>query len=246
MNQRLVLDEQQQNIAKKIMIALDFPDAASAYRLMEQLKDMPCWFKVGMELFYSEGPKLVETIKSEGHAVFVDLKLHDIPNTVKRASASLTRLGADMFNVHAAGGKKMMEAALEGAEEAGSKPLIIAVTQLTSTDQAVMNEEIGIPGSVADAVLHYAGLAMQSGLDGVVSSAQEAPSIKGVCGDDFLTVTPGIRPSWSAKGDQARVVTPRQALQQGTDFLVIGRPVTQADSPALALTRIIEEMSANE
>lgn len=241
----------QQQWASRIMVALDVPDARSAYNMMDQLQGIPCWFKVGMELFYSEGPQLVRTLKEQGHSVFVDLKLHDIPNTVRRAAASLTRLGADMINVHAAGGVQMMRAALEGAEEAAAgsmsrRPLIIAVTQLTSTDQATLNDEIGIPGPIADAVSRYAELTKQAGLDGVVSSAQEVPLIKQKCGTTFLTVTPGIRPVWSVKGDQARVLTPKQAVQQGTDYLVIGRPVTRADAPASALNRIIEEMSSND
>lgn len=215
---------------------------------MDQLNGISCWFKVGMELFYSEGPHMVQALKAKGHSVFVDLKLHDIPNTVKRASASLTRLGVDMFNVHAAGGLDMMKAAKEGVEEAStetsssSKPFIIAVTQLTSTNQMMLNEQIGIPGKVEDAVLHYAKLSKKAGLDGVVSSAQEVEAIKKVCGNDYITVTPGIRPRWSEKKDQVRVVTPKEAVQRGSDFLVIGRPVTQAESPARALIRIIEEM----
>lgn len=257
MNDRFHGDEMKRSLASKIMIALDFPNADQARRLVEQLQGIPCWFKVGMELFYSEGPQIVRELKAAGHSVFVDLKLHDIPNTVKGAAASLTRLGADMFNVHAAGGMKMMKAAIEGAEEAAvgkspagaspsSRPLIIAVTQLTSTGQDMLNEELGIPGTIEECVRKYAISAQQAGLDGVVSSAREAAMIKQACGETFVTVTPGIRPAWSAKGDQHRVIAPKQALQQGSDFLVIGRPVTQAESPVLAFTRIIEELSEHE
>lgn len=228
------------------MVALDVPSVDEANRLVQLLDGIPCWLKVGMELFYAAGPEFVRELKRRGYRVFVDLKLHDIPNTVKGGAASLTRLGADMFNVHAAGGLAMMEAAAAGARQAvtdgGGRPLVIAVTQLTSTSQATMNDEIGIAGSVEQSVLRYAGLAKRAGLDGVVCSALEARAIKTACGDAFRTVTPGIRPSGSPVGDQARVMTPAEALGEGADYLVIGRAVTAAPDPRAALESIIKEL----
>lgn len=231
--------------AGKIMVALDYPAAAAAEQLLQQLSGIPCYVKVGMELFYSEGPPLIASLKSRGYRVFLDLKLHDIPNTVGRAAAVLTRLGVDMFNVHAAGGLKMMAAAREGMEQAasGQTPLLIAVTQLTSTSEQVMNEEIGIAGPLEQAVEAYAKLAQQAGLNGVVSSAHEVERIKAACGSQFVTVTPGIRPSYAAHGDQTRVMTPREALEAGTDFMVIGRAITAAPDPRQAVEMIIEELT---
>ncbi|RXZ77300.1 orotidine-5'-phosphate decarboxylase [Paenibacillaceae bacterium] len=233
--------------AGKIMVALDYPDAAAANRLLGALAGVPCYIKVGMELYYAAGPSFVSRLKEQGYKVFLDLKMHDIPNTVKGGASSIARLGVDMFNVHAAGGVTMMEAALEGVDKAlagngQERPLVIAVTQLTSTSQSTMNDEIGIAGTVEAAVVRYAKLAKQAGLAGVVASAQEAAAVKLVCGSGFKTVTPGIRPAGSTIGDQARVLTPAQALRQGTDFMVIGRPITGADDPRAALESIIEEM----
>lgn len=234
---------------ERIIVALDFPDAAGAEQLLRQLAGIPCYMKVGMELFYAAGPEFVLRLKEAGYNVFLDLKLHDIPNTVKGGSASITRLGVDMFNVHAAGGKAMMEAAREGVEQAMSgrpestRPLLIAVTQLTSTSQLVLNDEIGIAGPIEEAVLRYAAMAKQSGLDGVVASPLEVTRIKERCGDSFATVTPGIRPAGAAIGDQSRVMTPQEAFAQGTDFIVIGRPITAAADPRQALERIVESIT---
>ncbi|GBF75500.1 orotidine-5'-phosphate decarboxylase [Paenibacillus sp. 598K] len=231
--------------AGRIMVALDYPDAAAAETLLNELAGVPCYMKVGMQLFYAAGPGFVASLKERGYSVFLDIKMHDIPNTVKGGAASVTRLGVDLFNVHAAGGSAMMEAAMEGAAAAsgtGRRPLVIAVTQLTSTSQAVLNEEIGIEGRVEDAVLRYAKLTAASGLDGVVASPQEAAAVKAACGQSFLTVTPGIRPSGAALGDQTRIMTPREAVAQGTDYMVIGRPITAAADPRAALESILEEM----
>lgn len=235
-------------LANRIMIPLDYPDAEQAYKLMQEIRGIPCWMKVGMQLFYAAGPDFIRRLKAEGYRVFLDVKLHDIPNTVKGAAESVTRLGVDMFNVHAAGGRQMMEAALDGVARAidaagpSARPSVIAVTQLTSTSQAVMNSEIGIPGAVEDTVLRYARLAKEAGLDGVVASAQEVAAIKTACGRGFVTVTPGIRPSGADIGDQSRVMTPKEAVAQGTDYMVIGRPITAAPSPREALQSILEEL----
>lgn len=236
----------------RIMVALDYPDADSAMKLVEQLKGIPCYMKVGMQLFYAAGPDFVRRLKDRGYNVFLDLKLHDIPNTVKGAAESITQLGVDMFNVHAAGGKQMMQFAMEGVQEAMSKhareeqPIVIAVTQLTSTSQAILNDEIGIPLSVEEAVVNYANKAKESGLHGVVASPLEVERIKQACGSDFITVTPGIRPVGTDIGDQSRVMTPRQAFSQGTDYIVIGRPITAAADPRQAFESIIEELTQNE
>ncbi|TMV46628.1 orotidine-5'-phosphate decarboxylase [Paenibacillus mesophilus] len=234
---------------ERIIVALDFPDSVGAERLLKQLEGIPCYMKVGMELFYAAGPQFVLKLKEAGYNVFLDLKLHDIPNTVKGGSASVTRLGVDMFNVHAAGGRAMMEAAREGVEQAMSgrpgaaKPLLIGVTHLTSTSQQTLNDEIGIAGPIDEAVLRYAALAKQSGLDGVVASPLEVTRIKERCGESFATVTPGIRPAGSAVGDQSRIMTPQEAFAQGTDYIVIGRPVTAAADPRQALEQIVESIT---
>lgn len=235
--------------AAKVMIALDKPDAEAAIKLAEQLQGVGCWMKVGMELYYAAGPSVVRALKDRGFRVFLDLKMHDIPNTVRGGARSIVRLGADLFNVHAAGGIAMMSAALEGvreAMEAGDAPLepiVIAVTQLTSTSQQVMNEEIGIPGSVADAVVRYALLAKRAGLHGVVASPLEVSAIKSACGAQFLTVTPGIRPKGADVGDQHRITTPREAVACGADYLVIGRAITASSDPLQSLQNIVKEMT---
>jgi orotidine-5'-phosphate decarboxylase len=242
------LDAERSQMANRLMIALDYPDVAGARLLMEKLEGIPCYMKVGMQLFYAAGPDFVRELKERGYSVFLDVKMHDIPNTVKGGADSITRLGADMFNVHAGGGKAMMAAAREGAAAAVKAnpelktPVIIAVTQLTSTSQEVMNDEIGIPGHVGDTVVHYAKLAEEAGLDGVVASPQESAAIAAACGPDFRTVTPGIRPAGSSMDDQTRVMTPRQAIRQGSHYLVIGRPITSASDPRQAALTIIEEM----
>lgn len=231
--------------ALPIMVALDVPDADEALALAGRLAGIPVWMKVGMELFYAAGPDVVRRLKDQGHRIFLDLKFHDIPNTVRGAARSATRLGVDMFNVHAAGGGAMMRAAALGAREAadgGPLPLVIAVTQLTSTSEETMRREIGIDAPLEDVVLRYARLAREAGLDGVVSSAREAAAVKAVCGAGFVTVTPGIRPAGADAGDQARVMTPMAALSAGADYLVVGRPITQAADPREALLQLAEEI----
>lgn len=238
-------------VAGKIMVALDYPDAVSAERLINELQGVPCYIKVGMQLFYAAGTSFVEMLKERGYLVFLDLKMHDIPNTVKGGANSITKLGVDMFNVHAAGGSAMMEAALEGVDMAlsagtKSKPSVIAVTHLTSTNQSMLNEQIGIEGTVEAAVLRYAQLTKAAGLDGVVASPSEVSAIKALCGANFKTITPGIRPIGADVNDQSRIMTPSEALRQGTDYLVIGRPITAAVDPRAAIESIIEEMTSYE
>ncbi|MFF2482916.1 orotidine-5'-phosphate decarboxylase [Paenibacillus sp. NPDC058071] len=232
--------------AGKIMVALDYANAESAEKLLNELQGIPCYMKVGMQLFYAAGPAFIESLKKRGYLVFLDVKMHDIPNTVKGGANSVTKLGVDMFNVHAAGGSAMMEAALEGADAAlasgQARPSVIAVTQLTSTSAQVLNEEIGIAGSVEEAVVRYAKLANKAGLSGVVASPVEVQAIKEACGTSFQTVTPGIRPAWAETNDQSRIMTPKDALLQGTDYMVIGRPITAAAEPRAALESIIEEL----
>ncbi|MBJ6363185.1 orotidine-5'-phosphate decarboxylase [Paenibacillus sp. GCM10012307] len=233
--------------ASRVMVALDYPNAEAAEGLLRELDGIPCFLKVGMQLYYAAGPSFIEGLKKRGYHIFLDLKMHDIPNTVKGGANSIAKLGVDVFNVHAAGGLKMMEAAVEGAELALAgtglqRPLIIAVTQLTSTSQVVLNEEIGIEGTVEQAVVRYAQLTRQAGLDGVVASPQEVRLIKNACGQAFKTITPGIRPAGADIGDQSRIMTPRQALDAGTDYMVIGRPITSAADPRTALETIIKEL----
>ncbi len=225
-----------------VIVAADFPTEEELWKFLETLGEHRPFLKVGMELFYSAGPQIVEKLKERGYNVFLDLKLHDIPNTVSRAMSVLRDLGADMVNLHASGGKEMMEAAVAGLTRPdGTRPILLGVTQLTSTSQEEMNEQIGIPGSVEDSVIRYAQLAQEAGLDGVVCSAHEAAKVKEACGDQFLTVTPGIRFAGGEVGDQSRVATPETAAQWGCDYLVMGRPVTQADDPAQALERAVQE-----
>ncbi|AWB45340.1 orotidine-5'-phosphate decarboxylase [Paenibacillus sp. CAA11] len=234
--------------ANRLMVALDVPNPEEARVLVRLLEGIPCYMKVGMQLFYAAGPDFVRELKAMGYSVFLDVKMHDIPNTVKGGANSVTKLGVDMFNVHAAGGVKMMQAAREGALAAVAEepslhlPQIIAVTQLTSTDQSTLNREIGIPGSVEDAVVHYAQMTKEAGLTGVVASPLEVSAIKSACGIEFKTVTPGIRPAGSSLADQSRVLTPSQAMEQGTDYMVVGRPITAAKNPREALVEILEEM----
>lgn len=242
------MNEQYKEMAGRLIVALDYPDATQASALLQELEGIPCYIKVGMQLYYAAGPDFVRDLKTRGYKVFLDLKMHDIPNTVKGGAESITRLGVDMFNVHAAGGKDMMNAALDGVTKAIQsdrslhKPLIIAVTQLTSTGQDVLNQEIGIPGTVKDAVLRYAELTKDAGLDGVVASAMESSDIASVCGTDFVTVTPGIRPAGSDQGDQKRVLTPGEAIRNGSSYIVVGRPITAAEKPRAAAEQIIKEM----
>ena len=222
----------------KVIIALDFPGRQPALAFLDSLGVEQPYVKVGMELFYATGPSFIQSLKERGHKVFLDLKLHDIPNTVQRTMTVLAGLGVDMCNVHAAGTVKMMAAAREGLEQGTTvgleRPLLIAVTQLTSTDQWRMNHEILIPGSVEEAVSAYALLAREAGLDGVVCSPEEAPAIHKICGNQFLTVTPGIRLTNLTEGgkqDQVRVQTPKEAKALGADYIVVGRPITGAPDP---------------
>jgi orotidine-5'-phosphate decarboxylase len=228
---------------KDVIIALDFQDKNKALSFLDRLGSARPFVKVGMELFYAEGPGIVETLKERGHRVFLDLKLHDIPNTVRGAVTSVSRLGADIVNVHASGGIAMMAAAAEAAAAFGAdRPRLIAVTQLTSTAQEVMNRELLIPGTVEEAVFHYAMNAKEAGLDGVVCAPGEARMIKQKIGTAFLTVTPGIRFAGEAKADdQVRITTPAQAAENGSDYIVVGRPVTGAEDPLDAYLRCRKE-----
>lgn len=234
----------QRHTLSPLIVALDVATADEALTIVERLGQDNLFVKVGFKLFCSEGPPLIKKLVSQGIDVFIDLKLHDIPNTVREGVKELAALGVRMITVHCAGGSAMLEAALDGAEEGASarRPLIVGVTQLTSTSQKVLNEEIGIPGSVEQAVSHYARLAERAGLDGVVCSVQEVPLIKASCGSSFLTVTPGIRPAGSTHDDQVRVSTPSDALKAGSDFLVVGRPIIKEDDPAQAYGAIWNEM----
>lgn len=220
-----------------VIIALDFENKERTLDFLKKFKNEKLFVKVGMELFYSEGPSIIKEIKDLGHKIFLDLKLHDIPNTVKGGMKSLARLGVDMVNVHAAGGIKMMQAAYDAFEGVENKPKIIAVTQLTSTSKEAMNNEQGIPGEVIDSVLRYAKCAKEAHLDGVVCSPLEVRAIKDSLGEDFLTVTPGIRPQ-TVKDDQVRVTTPHDARELGTNYIVVGRPITKAEDPYKAYLEI--------
>ncbi|MEG1593329.1 MAG: orotidine-5'-phosphate decarboxylase, partial [Oscillibacter sp.] len=214
---------------KDVMIALDFPTRAETLAFLDRFTEEKPFVKIGMELFYAEGPEILREIKARGHQIFLDLKLHDIPNTVKRAMSVLSRLDVDMVNLHAAGAGEMMRAALEGLTRPdGTRPLLIAVTQLTSTDAAALKNELLIETPMAETVLSYAKNAADCGLDGVVCSPLEAALVKARCGADFLTVTPGIRFADGEIGDQKRVMTPEKAGGAGCDYLVMGRPITQA------------------
>ena len=228
---------------KDVIIALDFPSKAETLAFLDRFPagEKP-FVKIGMELFYAEGPDMVREIKARGHKIFLDLKLHDIPNTVKRAMASLSRLDVDLVNLHAAGGSEMMRAALEGLTRPdGTRPLLIAVTQLTSTNAETLKNELLIPVPMEETVLSYAKNAADSGLDGIVCSPLEAAKVKEVCGEDFLTVTPGIRFADSAAGDQKRIMTPEKAGKSGCDLIVVGRPITQAEDPVAAYRRTVRE-----
>ncbi|HEY9746798.1 MAG TPA: orotidine-5'-phosphate decarboxylase [Oculatellaceae cyanobacterium] len=236
------------DVAKRLFVALDVPDADSALKLAEQLAPAGVSFKVGMQLFYAAGMRIVKELQTDGRTVFVDLKLHDIPNTVAGAMKSLLRQGVQFVNVHTQGGPDMMRAAAEAArqvsEETGTpRPIVIGVTLLTSLSQAHLNQFLGVNQDVKTYVQHLARQAKDCGLDGIVCSAQEASFIRSACGPDFLLVTPGIRPTQDAAGDQSRVITPRQAIQNGADYLVVGRPVIGASNPADAARRIIDEMA---
>jgi orotidine-5'-phosphate decarboxylase len=232
----------------RIIVALDYAELAPALRMAELVGSRVGMLKVGLELFNSAGPGAITAIREHGARVFYDAKLYDIPNTVAGAAAAVSRLGVAMFNVHALGGVAMMAAARQaadaGARAAGFQaPLVIAVTIVTSLGDREVREELGMPSTTGEAALRLAQLAKEAGLDGVVASVHEVAAIKRSCGRDFLVVTPGIRPSWAATEDQARVATPREALEAGADYLVIGRPITRADDPGSALEAILGEMS---
>lgn len=228
--------------AKAVIVALDFPSAQAAVKFTEQF-EKPIYVKIGMELFYAAGPSIVETIKKQGHKVFLDLKFHDIPNTVAGATRSCLELGADMMNLHAGGGSKMMQASAEEIAKSDlvEKPILIAVTQLTSTNTETLKNELLINSPMEDTVLAYAENAKRSGLSGVVCSALEVRKIKDKLGEDFITVTPGIRPADGEIGDQARVVTPQMARELGSDYIVVGRPITKAENPVEAYNQISKD-----
>lgn len=222
-------------MSKDVIIAADFAGREQTLRFLDQFKDEKPFLKIGMELYYAAGPQIVSEIKARGHKVFLDLKLHDIPNTVKKAMAVLSALDADIVNLHASGGCAMMKAALEGLRRPdGTRPLLIAVTQLTSTSEQMLNDELWIGRPMDETVMHYARNAKASGLDGVVCSPLEAGKVHAVCGGDFLTVTPGVRFAGGAVGDQVRVTTPYGARQLGSDYIVMGRPITAAEDPVAA------------
>lgn len=234
-------------MGKDVIVALDFPTAADTLAFLDKFTGRKPYVKIGMELFYAEGPEIVREIKNRGHKIFLDLKLHDIPNTVEKAMKSLSKLSIDMVNVHAAGTVEMMEAAkrgLKGDSEEG--PLLIAVTQLTSTSQERMNEELLIDGKLEDVVIKYAQNAKKAGLDGVVCSPLESGMIHDACGNDFVTVTPGVRFADSAKDDQVRITTPEGAKKLGSDYIVVGRPITKAEDPVEAYERCLAEFAGEE
>ena len=229
-------------MAKDVIVACDFPGAAETYAFLDRFTGKKPFVKIGMELYYAEGPNIVREIKRRGHRIFLDLKLHDIPNTVKKAMAVLRNLDGDILNLHAAGTTRMMEAALEGLTRPdGTRPLLIAVTQLTSTDQESMEKDLMIKAPIDEVVLHYAMTAKNAGLDGVVCSPLEAGKVHALCGDSFLTVTPGVRFAGGDTGDQKRVTTPAMARTLGSDYIVVGRPITAAPDPAAAYERCVRE-----
>ena len=229
-------------MGKDVIVACDFDSAEKTYAFLDRFSGKKPFVKIGMELFYSEGPQIVREIKCRGHRIFLDLKLHDIPNTVKKAMAVLSRLDVDICNVHAAGTKRMMGAALEGLTRPdGTRPLLIAVTQLTSTDQESMEKDLLIEKPMDQVVMHYALCARDAGLDGVVCSPLEAQKVHAACGESFLTVTPGVRFADGDTGDQKRVMTPAQAKAIGSDYIVVGRPITAAQDPVAAYERCVQE-----
>ena len=233
-------------MGKDVIVACDFDSREKLTAFLDRFEGEKPFIKLGMEIFYALGPDVVREVKARGHRIFLDLKLHDIPNTVKKAMAVLSGLDVDMVNVHAAGTRAMMEAALEGLTRPdGSRPLLSAVTQLTSTDEERMRRELLIGAPIEEVVMSYAANARDAGLDGVVCSPLEAGKVHGICGPGFLTVTPGIRFADSAKDDQSRVTTPARAREIGSDYIVVGRPITMADDPVAAWRRCVNEFVDN-
>ncbi|WP_294776158.1 orotidine-5'-phosphate decarboxylase [uncultured Eubacterium sp.] len=229
-------------MGKDVIIACDFASAKDTFEFLDKFTEEKPFVKIGMELFYAEGPEIVREIKRRGHKIFLDLKLHDIPNTVKKSMAVLSKLDVDMTNLHAAGTIDMMKAALEGlTREDGTRPILIAVTQLTSTSEERMQNELLINASINDTIVKYAQNAKEAGLDGVVCSPLEAGMVKDACSSDFITVTPGVRFADGEVGDQVRVTTPEKAKEIGSDYIVVGRPITQADDPVAAYRRCCAE-----
>ena len=229
-------------MGKDVIIACDFASKEALFDFLDLFKEEKPFLKVGMELFYAEGPEIVREIKRRGHKIFLDLKLHDIPNTVKKSMNVLSRLDVDMTNLHAAGPISMMEAALEGLTRPdGTRPMLIAVTQLTSTDQERMENDLLIHEPIDKVVMHYASNAKKAGLDGVVCSPLEAEKVHNTCGNDFVTVTPGVRFADGDIGDQKRVMTPAEAKKIGSDYIVVGRPITGAEDPVAAYRRCVAE-----
>ncbi len=229
-------------MGKDVIVACDFSSKEACMSFLDKFTDEKPFVKIGMELFYAEGPSIVREIKERGHKIFLDLKLHDIPNTVKKSMSVLRNLDVDMTNLHAAGTRAMMEAALEGlTREDGTRPILIAVTQLTSTSEERMNDELLIKEPIDKVVMHYAKNAKDAGLNGVVCSPLEAGKVHELCGKDFVTVTPGVRFADGEIGDQVRVMTPAEAKKIGSDYIVVGRPITAADDPVEAYRRCVNE-----
>lgn len=229
-------------MGKDVIIACDFASAEDTFKFLDKFTEEKPFVKIGMELFYAEGPSIVREIKRRGHKIFLDLKLHDIPNTVKKSMSVLSKLDVDMTNLHAAGTIDMMKAALEGlTREDGTRPILIAVTQLTSTSEERMQNELLINASINDTIVKYAKNAKEAGLDGVVCSPLEAGMVKDACSKDFITVTPGVRFADGEVGDQVRVTTPEKAKEIGSDYIVVGRPITQAEDPVAAYRRCCKE-----
>lgn len=229
---------------RDVIIACDFGSAEQALAFLDKFaaEERKPFVKIGMELYYAAGNEIVRELKRRGHKIFLDLKLHDIPNTVRKAMKVLSALDVDMVNVHASGTKEMMAAALEGlTREDGTRPLLIAVTQLTSTSQQAMNEQLRVEGDINDVIAHYARNAKEAGLDGVVCSPLEGGLVKEACGSEFMTVTPGIRFADSAADDQVRITTPARAREIGSDFIVVGRPITAAADPVAAWRRCVAD-----
>ena len=233
-------------MGKDVIVACDFNSKQAVMAFLDRFCEEKPFVKIGMELYYAEGPDIVREIKERGHKIFLDLKLHDIPNTVKMAMAVLSKLEVDMCNLHAAGTRAMMEAALEGLTRPdGTRPLLIAVTQLTSTDQARMKDELLIDAPIEEVVMHYAENAKNAGLDGVVCSPLEAAGVHGRCGSGFCTVTPGVRFAGGDAGDQKRITTPAGAKELGADYIVVGRPITAAEDPVAAYKKCLAEFVEN-